>query len=385
MITTVRNLLKSRDGNFAITTAFVIPVLLMGIGIAIDVSSMTRKRDQLQNAVDSAALAATSAMVNDNMSTANAKLLAAAMLRSQMGASTSTTEAQNLMEPSVTVSQTLPNSHSKLFTAKIVASYNVPLSGFQVLLGRTSSRITAVGMSQSEIETKNPLSMYLVLDRSGSMQWVTSVVDTTQSACDNYYESNWPHPTYQSPCYIKKINSLKTAVKALADQLDANDDTHEYVRTGAVSYNTAIQTPQDLSWGTSSVRTYVNALTASGGTNAAPGMQKAYESLNAATENSAHKAKNGGTPAKFILLMTDGANDNTNNDATTLQWCTTAKNAGMKIYTVAFVAPDRGKQLLASCSSGTDYYYEASSVAQLIAAFQAIGQKTSKLTNRLTQ
>ncbi len=385
MISAVQKLLKCRNGNFAITTAFVMPVLLMGIGIAVDLTTLTRTREQLQNAVDSAALAATSAMVNSGMTADNAKKLAASMLRGQMSATTSTGESVNIEAPTVTITETSPSVNSKIYTAEVVANYDVPLSGFQVLLGYTASRISAVGSAQSEIEKKNPISMYLVLDRSGSMQWVTTVVDTTQTACNNYYEANWPNPTYQNPCYVKKIDSLKTAVKVLADQLDSNDPTKEYVRMGAVSYNTAIQTPQALAWGTTDVRTYVNALTASGGTNAAPGMQTAYQSLNASSENQAHMQKNGGTPSKFILLMTDGANDNTNNDATTLSWCTTAKNAGMKIYTVAFVAPDRGKALLASCSSGTEYYFEASNVAQLISAFQSIGQKTSKLANRLTQ
>lgn len=382
MISAIEKLIRCRSGNFTITTAILLPMLFMAVGLAVDISTLSRKREQLQNAVDSAALAATSAMVNNGMSETLAKALAVSMVKGQMTASG---ETVNLPTSTVTISQTAPNSHSNIYTAKVVTTYNVPLSGFQVLLGFTSSRITAVGSSQSEIEKKNPISMYLVLDRSGSMQWVTSVVDTTRTSCDNYYEANWPNPTWQTPCYVKKIDSLKTAVKALSDQLDSNDPTGEFVRVGAVSYNTAIQTPQALSWGTSNVKTYVNALTATGGTNAAPGMQQAYQSLNSPSENQVHQAKNGGTPSKFILLMTDGANDNANNDNTTLSWCTTAKNAGMKVYTVAFVAPDRGKQLLASCSSGTEYYFEASNVPQLIAAFQTIGLKTSKLANRLTQ
>lgn len=382
MIKAVEKLLKCRKGNFTITTAILLPVVLMAVGIAVDVSSMSRSRERLQNAVDSAALAATSAMVNSGMSAGNAKKLAEDMLKGQIGTSG---DALNLLPATVTITQTTPNSHSKIYTAKVVASYNVPLSGFQVLLGGNTSRISAVGSAQSEIETKNPVSMYLVLDRSGSMQWVTTVVDTTKSACNNYYEANWPNPTYQSPCYVNKIDSLKSAVKVLADQLDTNDPDKEYVRLGAVSYNTAAQQPQPLAWGTTAARTYVNALTATGGTNSAPGMQLAYQSLNAASENQAHQSKNGGTPTKFILLMTDGSNDNTNNDTATLTWCTSAKSAGMYIYTVAFVAPARGKTLLASCSSGPEYAFEASNVPQLIAAFQAIGQKTSKLVNRLTQ
>ncbi|MBB4065801.1 TadE/TadG family type IV pilus assembly protein [Gellertiella hungarica] len=378
-------MLKSRDGNFAVTTAILIPMLLMAGGMALDITSMSRTREQLQNAVDSAALGAASAMVNNGLSASAAQLLAQNFIKGHMAGSGSTVELQNLGTPTVSITQTAPTSQSKVYTVKVTSTYNVPLSGIQVLLGYTHARVTAVGSAQSEIETKNPISMYLALDRSGSMEWVTTTVDTSQSACNNYYEANWPNPTWQSPCYVKKIASLKSAVKALADVFDGNDPTKEYVRMGAVSYSNVANAPAPLNWGTTDARNYTNALTASGGTNSTDAIKTAYNALNAASETQAHMGKSGIAPQKFILFMTDGANDNTNNDASTRQWCDTAKTAGIQIYSVAFVAPDRGKQLLSYCSSGTSYYFEASNVNQLISAFQSIGKKTSKLSNRLTQ
>lgn len=383
MLRLIIRTLKNRDGNFAITTALILPVLFMAVGIALDVTEMSRTQERLQNSVDAAALGAASAMASQSMSEANAKALAKSFVKGHMAVSA--TDATNLSVPDVTVTQTAPSANAKTFKVEVKSSFNVPLSGFQALLGFNHARVSAVGIAESSLETKSPLSMYLVLDQSGSMQWVTSAVDTSQSKCYNYYEENWPNPVYESPCYIKKINSLKTAVGALADQFETSDPNHEYIRTGAISYSSSAFTPTPLAWGTSGVKTYVNALSASGGTNSGNAFKTAYQALSAATETAAHVAKTGLTPAKYIVFMTDGANDNTNIDTTTKAWCDAAKAEGIKVYSVAFVAPDRGKQLLSYCSSGTGYYFAAENVTQLITAFQLIASKTSKLSNRLTQ
>ncbi len=379
----MKKLLNCRKGNFSITTAFLLPVLLMVVGLALDYTEMSRKREVLQQAVDAAALSAASTMATNGTSAAGAQALAISFLKGHMA--TTSSAALDLQPPVIDITQTSVTTHSKSFKVKVTDSYNVQLSGFQTLLGISHARVTAVGTAESSTESRNPLSMYLVLDRSGSMQWVTSTVDTSQSSCYNYYEYNWPTATYQHPCYVKKIDSLKLAVSALASTFETADPTHELVRLGAVSYSTVAATPLAPVWGSSSAKSYVNALTASGGTNSTPGFQIAYNALMSTTEDQAHMAKTGLVPSKYIVLMTDGSNDNSANDATTKSLCDAAKTGGIKVYTVAFDAPDRGKALLSYCASGTDYYFEAASVPQLVAAFQAIGDKTSRLSNRLTQ
>ena len=373
-------LVRNKSGNFGIATAFMIPMLMMAIGLGIDITEMSRKREDLQQAVDAAALGAASSLATNGITTEQAKALAASFVKGHLAGTPD--GAQNMGTPEVTVVPTTPTTHSKAYAVTVKTSYNVPMSGFQALLGFHYARVSAVGVANSETESRNALSMYLVLDRSGSMQWVTTTVDATQAACNNYYEANWPKATYQSPCYIKKIDSLKAAVSALAAQFETSDPTHELVRTGAVSYSSAANTPSPLAWGTSAATTYVNALTASGSTNTTNAFQAAFNGLKAATEDAAHQAKTGLVPSKF---MTDGQNDNANIDTATKALCDQAKATGIKIYSVAFSAPAIGKQLLSYCSSGSSYYFEATNMPQLVAAFSEIGAKTSKLSNRLTQ
>lgn len=105
----------------------------------------------------------------------------------------------------------------------------------------------------------------------------------------------------------------------------------------------------------------------------------------ATTENTAHKAKNGQVATKYIVFMTDGDNNNTSDDTLTLQWCDTARKNNVQVYTVAFMAPDRGKNLLKSCATTTANYFQAEEAADLIAAFKAIGEKASAMATRLTK
>lgn len=383
MLSLLGALYRNKSGNFGIATAFMLPMLLMAVGLGIDFSEMSRKREDLQQAVDAAALGAASSLATNGITTEQAKALAASFVRGHLAGTPA--GAQDMGTPDVEVVPTTPTSHNKAYKVTVKTSYNVPMSGFQALLGFHYARVAAVGVAESETESRNALSMYLVLDRSGSMQWVTTTVDSTQSSCNNYYEKSWPKATYQSPCYINKISSLKSAVAALTSQFETTDPNHELVRTGAVSYSSAANPPSPLAWGTSAATTYVNALTASGSTNSTAAFQTAYNGLTAATEDAAHSAKTGLVPSKFILFMTDGQNDNANIDTATKSLCDQAKAAGIKIYSVAFSAPTIGKQLLSYCSSGSSYYFEATNMPQLVAVFREIGAKTSKLSNRLTQ
>jgi len=146
-----------------------------------------------------------------------------------------------------------------------------------------------------------------------------------------------------------------------------------------------MQTPTTLDWGTAKTLAYVNKLTATDGTDSSDAMQTAYDKLIAATENTAHKNKNGQTsPGKFIVFMTDGDNNYTSADTDTKKTCDTAKANKVEIYTVALMAPSKGQKLLAYCATDTQHYYDAADAAELVAAFKEIGEKAASAMTRLT-
>ncbi|SMC42936.1 TadE/TadG family type IV pilus assembly protein [Rhizobium sp. RU36D] len=387
-------LMKSDGGNFGIMTAILLPVTLATAGVAIDLTRMVEVRSELQNAADSAALAAASAMSEKSLTKDEAIKLAQEYLAAQMvnqaqgggGDEAVSDSMKDELEKAtvVTATETANGPTGKIYDIKVTATYNVAMNGMTRLLGFNSMPVSVTSSTKSATESKNALSMYLVLDRSGSMAWVTESLNTSKTRCNNYTEAAWPDVAFRRPCYISKIETLKTAVQNLADVLEEADPDHMYARTGAVSYNSSMQTPSSFTWGTASTVAYVDALPADGGTDSAAAMAEAFARVSAATETTAHKNKNGQVPSRYIVFMTDGDNNYSSADVATKKTCDDAKKAGIEIYTVAFMAPSRGKTLLKDCASSDDHYSEAESAAELVAEFKAIGEKASAAMTRLT-
>jgi Mg-chelatase subunit ChlD len=90
-------------------------------------------------------------------------------------------------------------------------------------------------------------------------------------------------------------------------------------------------------------------------------------------------------PSKYIVFMTDGDNNYTTADTTTKQWCDKARTAGIEVYSVAFMAPDRGKALLNYCATSSAHYFAAEDADDLNAAFEYIGDRATETATRLTQ
>ena len=403
-------MLKDRGGNFGMMAALAMPLILAAGGVAIDMAKMVTTKNQMQDAADAAALAAASALVSkEKPDIAKAKEIATNFLKAQTAgtvidipgggsgtpvsgslASAKSAPAEELEVNASTVDivETPNGATGKAFKVTVANKKTLQFNAMTRLLGQNSVVLETRATAESATETKNALSMYLVLDRSGSMAWKTNTKNPAKTSCPNYTESNWgkyPNLAATSPCYITKVDALKTAVKDLLAQLKTADPKDLYVRTAAVSYNSAQDTAGNLDWGTTGTATYVNALVATGGTASGNAFKTAYNKVMATTENTAHKTKNGQVPTKYIVFMTDGDNNNTSDDTLTLQWCDTARKNNVQVYTVAFMAPDRGKNLLKSCATTTANYFQAEEAADLIAAFKAIGEKASAMATRLTK
>ncbi len=381
--------LKDRSGNFGVMTALLLPVSLAAAGVAMDLTKLVQVKSALQDAADSAALAAAAAMSGKGLTDAEAIALAKKFIAGQTANSIAPsadelglTEEEmqaKLEEAAVGTVERTPNGSGEIYDVTVNSYYDVPMTPLTGLLGYETVRVSVTSSAQSATaETKNPLSMYMVLDRSGSMGWNTS--ETYTGTC-----YSWKGEAYSCTKYYTKIEALKLAVKDLATQLDTADPDAKYVRTAAVSYNSYMQKPTSFAWGTTGVVSYVNALTADGGTDSSSAMATAYKALAGSGENTAHQKMNGETsPSKFIVFMTDGDNNYTSADTATQKTCDSAKTAGIEIYTIAFMAPERGQALLQYCATDTSHYFDAQNAADLVAAFQEIGEKATETMTRLT-
>ncbi|KKZ88295.1 vWA domain-containing protein [Rhizobium phaseoli] len=400
----LRRMFSDRGGNFGIMTAILAPVLLGAAGMAIQVGDMLISKQQLQEAADSAALATATALANGTIQTSQAEAFARNFVAGQMA---------NYLQSGVDIKsatgvtvQTNTSGNSTSYQVTVSPSYDLTVNPLMQAVGFTTQHLSTSGTTiGGHSQTQGSISMYLALDKSGSMGEDTATVneeDPTESYtydCNGHYnkKGKWIYDTCTGSRanYYTKIEALKMAAGNLFGQLSSADPNAQYVRTGAVSYDIVQYTPSALAWGTSGVSTYVNALQAGGGTNSSGAMRTAYSSLTAKNaagndaEDSAHKLKTGQTPKKYIVFMTDGDNNDDSSggrsyDTLTKATCDTAKSKGIEIYTIAFMAPEGGQALLHYCASDDSHYFQAEKMEDLLAAFQAIGAKASSQLTRLT-
>ncbi len=388
---------RDRGGNFGIMTAILLPVLIGAAGISIQITDMMLSKQQLQQASDAAALATATALANKVIQPADAQTFARDFVAGQMAnyLQDSDPSATDIRDSTAVKVTTKTSGKSVSYEVTVSPNYTINVNPMMRVIGYKTQNIAASGTTVSgHSETQGSVSMYLVLDRSGSMaEYTTTVNEKTPTRNESYdcsyYDSN-QKKTIKKTCsrsvtnYYTKIEALKLAVASLTGQLNTADPDSSYVRTGSVSYNDAMQTAQPLDWGTTKVVNYVNALTASGRTDSSAAFKKAYDSLVDPKEDQAHQAKTGQTPTKYIVFMTDGDNNIASADTETKKYCDKARDKKIQVYTVALMAPDGGKALLNYCATSSAYYFAAENMTALINAFQSIGAKAANQATRLT-
>ena len=362
---------SDRAGNIAMTFAIVSVPLLGAMGAGVDYIRALNMHREIQGNLDAALVAAVK-----EVGTKDEKALKL-QLTNWLAAEAQTSGAYQLDTNSVVIDKT-----NYGITATVRATVDTT---FLRVLGKTSVpvAVNASVVGGPDKTSKNAFSMYLVLDRSGSMGDNTNTTYTT--TC---YKTNKAKTPYLCTKTYTKMEALKLATADLLSQFTIADPDTKYVRTGAVSYDNIMDTPTALAWGSSAVLTYVNALSPRNSTNSGDATQKAYDSLMATgslSEATIHEAKNGvKVPSKYIVLMTDGENNVSGADAKTKKYCDLARTAKIEVYSIAFMAPVQGETLLKYCATTSAHYFSADNTAELVAAFKLIGQTAAKTLVRLT-
>lgn len=417
-----------RSGNFGMMTAIMLPVLLGAAGVVIDFSIAIDQKSQLRGLADASTLAAASAMANSESSMTNAQaeemarsyFIGQALQAEEMAGASKAELAKKKAELAanitVTATTTTKSKTAESYEVRMNANLNVPVNGMTSLFGMKTMKVAVDSYAQSGREG-NALSMYLVLDESGSMAYDTTTVNPSQptkqvekTKTETYScPSRWnPNRTctrevtyYDTETnYITKMASLKAAAATMFNELKKADPTSDLIRVGADSYTHETMSPEAISWGTTKVASYVKKLPdePAGGTDASGAMANAFNALRVsnATEKNAQKSKDNTSFSRFIVLMTDGEMTGYSNkwdeaiDKQVRKLCTDAKadkdanGKGIKIYTIAFMAPAKGKALLNDCASGDDYYYEPNDMTSLVQTFGEIARKAASTGTRLT-
>lgn len=162
------NLLKSRDGNFALLTAVIAPVILVAGGLALDVANMNSLKGRFQAAADSVSLVIATRIAKGNLTIADAEAFGTSLLAAQMEDDVS--RFSNLVvTPDIQINEVISGGVSSwdVVITGSATQDTTPLSG---LLGhKTMSVSIATTATTGTEETQGALSMAVVVDVSGSM------------------------------------------------------------------------------------------------------------------------------------------------------------------------------------------------------------------------
>lgn len=138
------------------------------------------------------------------------------------------------------------------------------------------------------------------------------------------------------------------------------------------------------------LNSYVNALTAGGGTAGHLGVAWSWYLISdnwdgIFTGDSAPLSFTEPDSEKVVILMTDGSFNSEvfpaqgSSDAQARALCDGMKSKNVKVYSVALNAPTAGKRVLEYCASGTDYFFEPETAAELTEAYRKIATSISDL------
>ncbi len=425
--------LKHEAGNFSTMFALSLLPIMIGVGVSVDYSSLSKADNAAQGIADAVALAA-AVYVNQNGEHPE-------------------TDAQGYVEGRVYTAKELGYDIGD-GTATVVVTYDdadgtakVTVSGvyktaFMGLMQVDTLDFGATASAVYNDPNATALSVFFALDVSGSMKF-DDKIDTYTS--NDYYEKYSTVVGAQAR-EVGLRATTKTFMKSLEDIMPASSGARKILRTAMYPYaGVTMKTMQvDPKWGLIS-DSEINGLVALDGTNPLGGtnswapMQDALHSIR--KEPGIHKAENGNDdPLKYVVFMTDGVNDNTSSsckmvvvgytwwgypikeevctystvyDEQTLKVCQDMKDEGVEIYTIAFsLAPgryhrndggiwankefdryhyvleqdisDRANLLLSSCASSPEHYFQADDTAGLADAMERISGDIIENVVRLT-
>ena len=299
---------KDEDGNIALLFAFCLTMITAVIGASVDYRMLATAEARSQQIGDSIALSA--AVYVRNQNGVPGDLEDGGIPEGRHTAAELGYEYSPFVwggDEGVNIDVTYDDDNRQ---AIVDVSGVMDLTFSKVLLKESGFKFnTRSVVSYEDVQINDAASIVLVLDNSGSMNW------------DDRPHTPGPNGTTNPPQdAVKRIDALKDNVVDFMAYLeplvgDQSDDKDKLVRTGMLAYNSATITSrtQELDWRFLDENTHIEPMVALGGTNSAPPMDKAREWMlepkNGKTEDQVHLEKNGKTPLKFVIFMTDGVND----------------------------------------------------------------------------
>jgi Flp pilus assembly protein TadG len=410
----LRRFRQDRSGNvIMIFSLALIPILGLA-GAVIDYARATTAKAELNAAVDSAALMAArdASKLTDAQLTARINGWIKGNLSADEAARfTAATIGINRTARTITISANIPVD-KKLFnvlqgddmkvSSNSQATWGTNMIELALVLDNTGSMSSSGKLTALKTASKNLITIMKDATTETDQIKIAIVPFATQVRFDptSYKDAAWLRwdqsrscATWYQPNCTEKIS--KSTWRGCVSDRDKSYDTTDTAVTSNPTYYPAdfcnygeIATVMPLTSNWTALTGRIDQMVANGNTNVTIG---AAWGLAAVTRQSPlTEGRVATTPRllKYMILLTDG--DNTENrfkdnattmDTRTAAACVSAKNVGVRVYTIRVI--DGDATLLRNCASDPTMYYDVKNASELSPVFNQIAREISAV--RLTQ
>lgn len=379
---------RNRFGGFAVTSALILPIILISVGSAIDIAIAHKAQARAQSVADAAAL--NSAIFVRNFDRQPLSDAEGYVDNISYSARDIGYEFSNFVEGGSNGVNVILNYDDLKGEVQANVTGRVNTT-FMQLFGHDDISFSAnasaryPGAAMEEANQGTPTSILMVLDNSGSMGFDDQIIQ--------------PGFTRSPPGAQPRLTGLRQTMTEfrsfIAENVDLQAPFGERVlRMGLLTYSSSIRNSIAMNWGLLA-QSHIDNMFAQGGTESVAPMNRA--AIWMLSEAGFHQNETGSAdPQRVVIFMTDGNNNNTTSDAWTLFLCDFMKERGVTIYTIGFSLEvgnyetnqfwprtdfislgerDRAFNLLQGCATSEETFLQAQDTAALQDVFEQIGRE----------
>jgi Flp pilus assembly protein TadG len=437
-----RRFVRADRGNIATIFAIALVPILGFVGAAIDYTRVGRARTVIQSALDSTALMLAKDVSSGTITTSQVVTLAQTYFNAlYVGKDASNVSVTATYTASSAMGSTIQVSGSGSMTTDFLKIVGFPQFNFNdssttawgttklrvaMALDNTGSmaddgKITALQTASknlidqlsaaaansgdvyiSIVPFANVVNLGTSFSNSGFIDWsnwsTSGSIEEGWTCGSSYSSSNRTMKCGSSSNNISSWNGcVMDRGTATAPGTTTAYDVQVSAPTTSAAHYPADQSsycPQPiapLSYNWANLKSTINAMTPSGGTNQPIGLVWAWQTLQQSSPMNAPAEDPNFTYKKAIILLSDGLNTmdrwygNGSNwssqvDARQQLLCDGIKAAGVTIYTIQVnTGGDPTSSILQSCASGASNFFMLTSASEVISTFNNIGNSLSKL------
>ena len=390
---------RSQSGNVAILTGLAISAIVLAGGSAMDYSRASKVKAHLGSALDAAAISAAKDLSTGGWTLTQVKERAEAVFKANF-------RSQYMHEISVSGFDLTQNTVAK--SVAVVANASLPTTFMAI----ANIEKLNVGNRAVARYSDKKLEMAMMLDVTGSMSGnkIKDLKDAAKDALDILLPAGAsssdvvrvglvPYSyAVNAGSYASKVtNGASTKCVTERGSKYKFDDQQPVLSPldkksilGAATNRCPSATVIPITNDRNLLRSQINGLSADGYTAGHIGVAWAWYLLSPKWADiwpsaSRPVAYNDEDTIKVVILMTDGEfntayeSGNGSSTAQAKKLCKNMKKEGVIIYSVAFQAPWSAKKTLQNCATDSSHYFDASSGAELHAAFAEIAVNVRKL------